>query len=87
MKVPQFSVFRLFSFCVVLFSLAALHGCLRRLHEDGGLLSQVLTTGWLGGHDGLGTVHPGRGLAAQISTRLLPAPQLSVMLLLDVLFR
>lgn len=55
-----------------------------RLHDDGGHLSEVLSAGWLSGHDGLGTVHPGRGLTVQIPAALLPASQLSEMFLLDV---
>lgn len=59
----------------------------RRLHDDGGPLPQVLPRRRLGGHDGFGAVHPGRRLAAEVAVRLLPAPQLAVMLLLDVLLR
>lgn len=59
----------------------------RRLHDDGGPLPQVLARGRLGGHDGLGAVHPGRRLAAEVAVRLLPAPQLGEVLLLDVLLR
>lgn len=71
----------------VLRSLLARFGCQRRLHDDGGPLLQVLACGWLGRHDGLGAVHPGRGLAAEVPVRLPPAPQLAVMLLLNVLLR
>lgn len=59
----------------------------RRRHDDGGPLLQVLASGGLSSYDGLCTVHPRRGLAVQVSMRLLPAPQLSVMFLLYVLFR
>lgn len=59
----------------------------RTLHDDGGLLPQVLACGWLGRHDGLGAMHPGRGLAVEVPVCLLPASQLGVMLLLDVLLR
>lgn len=71
----------------VLRSLLARFGRQRRLHDDGGPLPQVLACGRLGRHDGLGAVHPGRGLAVEVPVRLLPAPQLGVMLLLDVLLR
>lgn len=66
-------------------SLPILLGWKRSLHLDVGPLSQVLDPGWLGGHDGLGTVHPGRGLGLQIAVCLLPSPQLIEMLLLNVL--
>lgn len=59
----------------------------RRLHDDGGQLSQVLTVGRLRGDDGLGAVHPGRGYAVEVSFGLLPAAQLSVVFLFDVLLR
>lgn len=66
-------------------SLPILIGQKKRLHLDVGPLSQVLDPGWLGGHDRLGPVHPGRGLGLQIAVRLLPPPQLIEMLLLNVL--
>lgn len=66
-------------------SLLVRFGRQRRLHDDGGPLPQVLACGRLGRHDGLGAVHPGRGLGVEVPVRLLPAPQLAVMLLLDVL--
>lgn len=64
-----------------------LFGSQRRLHDDGGPLPQVLPAGRLGRHDGLGAVHPGRRLAAQVAVGLLPAAQLSQVLLLDVFLR
>lgn len=66
-------------------SFPILLGRQKRLHLDVGPLSQVLDPGWLGGHDRLGTVHPGRGLGLQIAVCLLPSPQLIEMLLLNVL--
>lgn len=61
-------------------------GYRKRLHLDVGPLFQVLESGWLGGYDRLGTVHPGRGLGVQITVGLLPSPQLIAVLLLNVLF-
>lgn len=66
-------------------SFPLLIGRKERLHLDVGTLPQVLDPGWLGGHDRLGAVHPGRGLGLQIAARLLPSPQLIDMLLLNVL--
>lgn len=66
-------------------SFPLLIGRKKRLHLDVGTLPQVLDPGRLGGHDGLGAVHPGRGLGLQIAVRLLPSPQLIDMLLLNVL--
>ena len=60
--------------------------CQKRLHPNVGPLFQVLEAGWLCDYDCLGTVHPGRGLGVQITVCLLPPPQLTVMLLLNVLF-
>lgn len=74
-----------FSLAVELPWLLVLLGCQKRLHLDVGPLFQVLASGWLGDDDGLGAVHPGRGLGAQITVGLLPSPQLIVMLLLNVL--
>lgn len=59
----------------------------RGLYDDGGHLSELLPAGRLSGHDGLGAVHPGRRLTVQISTALLPASQLSEVLLLNVSLR
>lgn len=75
-----------FSLVMELPSLPILLGWKKRPHLNVGPLSQVLEPGRLGGYDCLGTVHPGRRLGLQIPVRLLPAPQLIVMFLLNVLF-
>lgn len=67
---PILLLFGLFPFLVLPIAL----GCQGRLDNDGGVLSQVLATGRLGSHDGLGAVHSGKGLAVQLTPGLLPAP-------------
>lgn len=55
-------------------------GGLRRLHQDGWVLLQVLASRWLSQHDDSGSVHPRGGFEVQLSSVLLPALQLGMML-------
>ena len=57
------------------------------LHQDGGVLLEVLAPGGLGGDDGPGAVHPAGGAAAQLPPALLPAAPLGHVLPLDVPLR
>ena len=59
-------------------------GCQGRLDYDGWVLFQVLATGRLGCHDGLGAVHYRKELAVQLTSGLLPALHRCQLLLLNV---